>query len=236
MSYYNEPTIYDPVDPLRDGKSHLELVQYMGSDQMVVHAARVSYNRDRQVTPDKEEDRKLIKYMIDHRHTSPFEHCVMTFLVKCPLMIRSQWMRHRTWSYNEVSRRYTSEDLEFFIPESGGWREQDEKNKQMGSGTIVDPAITGLVVAGVEKSLEAYQRLLNRGVAREQARMVLPQNMYARFYATVNLHNMMHFYRLRADKDHAQEEIVVYAEAIEGIVKKLFPISWGYFKERLSGD
>lgn len=213
-------------DPLQDGISRLEYIDHMGEDSSVVRAARVSYAADDRTGVDVGSDEKLIKYMASHGHTSPFEHCTVTFNVECPLFVRSQWHRHRMFSYNEISRRYTSEDINFYYPLE--YRLQDDKNKQ-GSKDSLSGA--GYIWANrrlkfaCEDAMSIYQQFLDMGIAREQARMILPQNLYTRFYATGNLHSWQHFYKLRAD-EHAQYEIRVYAEAIGEILNQLFPISW----------
>lgn len=225
-------------DPLNDGISKLEYIDHMGDDLRVVEAARVSYSNDlglrvsrsmmQKLMPDK--DVKLIRYLLDNNHTSPLEHNTVTFMVKCPLFVRSQWHRHRMASYNEVSRRYTSEEIEFYFPTAEELRIQDTKNKQS-SVFGSEPAWSKnakyllLMREQANRSMDLYKRMLGDDIAREQARMVLPQNLYTRFYYTANLHSILHFYRLRADS-HAQYEIRVYAEAIGDIMMSLFPVTW----------
>lgn len=210
-------------DPLNDGLSRLELVDSMGCDDSIVRAARVSYSGDDTTGKDPERDRKLLRYLLDNGHTSPLEHTAVTFHVKCPLFVRSQWHRHRMASYNEVSRRYTSEEIEFYFPPL--LRAQDTKNKQGSLESIKNLELTSLLHDQTKMAYDAYQMLIDAGVGREQARMVLPQNLYTRFYYTANLHSILHFYRLRAD-EHAQWEIRVYAEAIGEIMSNLFPVTW----------
>lgn len=214
--------------PLLD-KGYLELIDHMGNDMSVVEAARVSFLGE---SKGEEKDKKLIHYLMKNKHTSPFESVVFKFRVKCPLFIRSQWMRHRTWSYNEISRRYTSENIEFYVPTD--WRVQDHNNKQ-GSflaeqGAQIQSTNWDVqVLELLEKSLYLYNSMINSGVAREMARMVLPQNLYTIFYGTVNLNNLFKFLKLRNDS-HAQHEIKVYAEAIEQIVQRLVPVSYEAWK------
>lgn len=217
-------------DPLGDGISRLELIDHMGSDLRVVQAARVSYAGDTE-TWRGEKDAKLIRYLIQHGHWSPFEHCTMTVLVKCPLFIRSQWHRHRSWAFNEISRRYTSEEIEFYIPRM--LHLQAERNRQASDGRL-DPdeyeiATTTLRVMN-ELTERAYWSLLRQGVAREQARMVLPQSLYTRFYATASLRSLLHFIQVR-DHDGAQWEMVQYARALGEIVAEQFPVSWQAWQE-----
>lgn len=207
-------------------KGFVSLVSSMGNDSSVVNAARVSLNND-STEPDITRDRKLIDYLLRNGHTSPFEHVVFTFHVKCPMFVRSQWMRHRTWSFNEVSRRYTSEDIDFYIPSE--LRRQAESNLQASTDEIITEIISGETVSQSLSSItygavEYYHLLLDIGVAREQARMVLPQNMYTRFYATVDLHNLLHFIKLR-DSEHAQFEMREYASSVRKLITEIVPIT-----------
>ncbi len=211
-------------DPLGDGLSDLSLIDHMGDDSSIVRAARVSYSGDDRTGVDLEGDAKLLRYLLRHGHTSPLEHTAVTFHVKCPLFVRSQWHRHRIASYNEVSRRYTSEEIEFYYPTE--LRMQDVKNRQGSVGTwIGEEDYHWYMRDCVKNCLELYEKMLADGIAREQARMFLPQNLYTRFYYTANLHSILHFYRLRAD-EHAQWEIRQYAQAIGDIMGQLFPVTW----------
>lgn len=218
-------------DPLQDGKSLLKLRQYMGDDQMIVDAARVSLAEDGGDWDDVD-DPKLINFLINHKHNSPLEHCFITFIVKTPIAISNQWRRHRTFPYftlNEVSRRYTDEAIEFHIPSV--LRQQGSTNRQASEGEV-DSTRNRILIRQIEDhagdTYKLYQRLIMNGVAREQARFVLSQNLYTRFYATSNLHNLFHFLTLRKASD-AQPEIAVYAEAMAEITKELFPVAWeGY--------
>jgi len=206
-------------------KGFIELIAHMGDDNTVVSAARVSYLGESKGT---EKDAQLIKYLLKNKHTSPFEQVEFQFMVKCPLFVRSQWMRHRTWSYNEVSRRYTSDEIEFHVPSE--IRLQSDDNKQMSAGLMENP---GLVIDAIKSSAlmcyEMYEGMLRLGVAREQARMILPQSMYTKFYAKVDLHNLFHFLELRLHL-HAQPEIRLYAQAIEELIKPIVPISYEAWK------
>jgi thymidylate synthase (FAD) len=211
-------------DPLGDGISRLELVDHMGSDHRVVQAARVSYARD--LTPwDESRDPRLIQYLVDHGHWSCFEHCYLTVLVECPLFVARQWMRHRSWNFNEVSRRYTSEDIKFYVPSN--WRTQHSKNKQ--SSSLEDVANSWKadehrhIATSVANT--AYEQLLNLGVAREQARIVLPQSLYTRYYATASLRSVIHFLQSR-DHEDAQWEIQQYSKALREIMKELWPMTY----------
>ena len=206
-------------------KGFIELIAHMGDDNTVVSAARVSYLGE---SKGLEQDAKLIKYLLKNKHTSPFEQVEFQFMVKCPLFVRSQWMRHRTWSYNEVSRRYTSDEIEFHVPSE--IRLQSDDNKQMSAGLMENP---GLIIDAIKSSAlmcyEMYEGMLRLGVAREQARMILPQSMYTKFYAKVDLHNLFHFLELRLHP-HAQPEIRLYAQAIEELIKPIVPISYEAWK------
>ncbi len=204
-----------------DGQGWIGLVETMGSEVTAVNAARVSFGKMRDEMDDR--DRELLKYLVANRHTSPLEHIQFTFVVHCPLFIRSQWHRHRTWKYNEISRRYTSIDMEFYNPTQ--LRAQAKNDRQASVATDdpnwnVDNA--KLIKDFNQQAFELYETLLENGVAREQARGVLPQNMMTTFWATVDLSNLIHFLDLR-DDSHAQWEIRQYAQAIKQLLKEQFP-------------
>jgi thymidylate synthase (FAD) len=203
-----------------DGQGWVGLVDHLGTETTAVNAARVSFGK-RKETMD-ERDVTLLDYLIENRHTSPLEHVVFTFIVHCPLFVRSQWHRHRTWSYNEISRRYTEVDLEFYLPPT--LRRQAESNRQ---ASVADPGFDGApwrerIRAHHAVSLKLFEELLAAGVCREQARGVLPQNLMTTFWATVDLANLIHFLELR-DSPHAQGEIREYAQAIKQLVRPLIP-------------
>jgi len=211
----------------------VEYVSHMGSDVSVVNAARVSFGKEVEEVSDK--DKKLINYLIKHRHTSTLEHCTVTFRVKVPLFIRSQHHRHRTWSYNEISRRYTDFNLEFYEPKQ--FRKQSESNRQASTDCLFDPHLgdaLGLASEVVkehhETSLYFYERLLEAGVCREQARGVLPQNLYTEYYATASLLNILKFISLRIHEG-AQWEIQQLAKGMLDIVSDLYPITVEAFKK-----
>ena len=222
MSEPNERSNQPPSQHVKvlGAQGWIGLLDRMGSEVTIVNAARVSFGQ-RRTTMD-ERDVKLLKYLLEHRHTSPFEHVVFTFAVHCPLFVRSQWQRHRTWSYNEISRRYTEVDLEFYVPPLV--REQAESNRQASvEPTRVDQELCrGLIAEQNQASLALFNRLLSLGVCREQARGVLPQNLMSTFWATVDLHNLISFLELR-DSDLAQWEIRQYAAAIKDLIKPHFP-------------
>jgi thymidylate synthase (FAD) len=221
MSEYKKNNIYD------DGIGFIEYVSHMGSDVTVVNSARVSFGQH--IVDLKERDTKLINYLIKHRHTSTLEHNVITFRFKVPLFIRSQHHRHRTWSYNEISRRYTDFNLEFYEPEK--FRQQSKSNRQASTDCLFDPMLgdvlgqaSEVIKIHHEASLYLYESLLEAGVCREQARGVLPQNLYTEYYGTVNLNNLFKFIGLRLHEG-AQWEIQQVAKACLEIAKDHWPVT-----------
>ena len=202
------------------GQGWIGLVDQMGTETSIVNAARVSFGKIR--TEMDSRDVALVRYLIANHHSSPLEHVVFTFLVHCPLFVRSQWHRHRTWSYNEISRRYTQEDITFFVPPE--LREQAESDRQASkvSEKIDQERCREMIRKHNEASLALYDKLLAEGVCREQARGVLPQNMMTTFWGTVDLSNLIKFLELR-DSEHAQEEIREYAVAIKKLIKPIVP-------------
>ena len=223
-----------------DGIGTVEYVQHMGEDITVVNSARVSFGKQKEVMDDQ--DKKLIKYLIRHRHTSTLEHNVITFRFVVPLFVRSQHHRHRTWSYNEISRRYTAENLRFYEPDS--FRTQHKSNRQASNiEGLIDPVITpdlsdtdyGITASTVirnhhAESVNLYNTLMSRGVCREQARGVLPQNLYTEYYGTVNLNNLLKFIELRTHEG-AQWEIQKVAEACLDIATEFFPETVGAYRQ-----
>ena len=217
-----------------DGIGTVEYVQHMGEDITIVNSARVSFGKHKEQIDDK--DRRLIRYLIKHRHTSTLEHNVATFRFVVPLFVRSQHHRHRTFSYNEISRRYTEENLRFYEPVS--FRTQHKSNRQASNvEELIDPVVVpdlsdtdfGLTVSNKVKlhhkeCVHLYNTMMARGVCREQARGVLPQNMYTEYYGTANLNNLLKFCSLRLHEG-AQWEIQKVAEGIIGICKNLWPIT-----------
>lgn len=209
----------------------VRLVDSLGSDLSVVRAARVSY--DAEPRGDGSDD-KLIRYLMRNGHTSPFESVVFTFEIKCPIFIARQWHRHRTWSYNEVSARYTELPEEFYVPNQSQITTQSTDNKQMRTLTQHPESedIQMMIGASNEQAFAAYKHLLSIGTPRELARSVLPVGAYTRYFGTVDLHNLFHFLRLRLH-EHAQYEIRVYAEAILQLIEPIVPVSVAAFKETL---
>ena len=227
MEHLNVP----PVNHVKvlDGQGWVGLIDHLGTESTIVNAARVSFGKLKNEM--EERDVKLLEYLIANRHTSPLEHMVFTFSIHCPLFVRGQWHRHRTWSYNEISRRYTEIDMEFYTPAE--LRRQSENNRQ---ASFSDPDFDGTLLAQEigkhnQASLELYEKLLASGVCREQARGVLPQNMMVTFWGTVDLSNLLHFLELR-DSDHAQVEIREYAQAIKKLIKPIVPHVAGYFEKQ----
>ena len=212
-----------------DGQGWVGLIDHLGSEATIVNAARVSFGKLKSEMDAR--DVRLLEYLISNRHTSPLEHIVFTFSVHCPLFVRGQWHRHRTWSYNEISRRYTEIDLEFYTP--GRLRRQSEDNRQASYSdeTFDDAALREEIREHNRRSLALYEHLLDSGVCREQARGVLPQNMMVTFWGTVDLSNLLHFLELR-DSDHAQSEIREYAKAIKTLIKPIVPNVAAYFTRK----
>lgn len=218
------------IDVLDSG--FVRLVEHMGSDLSIVRAARVSYNADWRTGDDEKADERLIRYLLKNRHTSPFEAVVFTLEIKCPIFIARQWHRHRTWSYNEVSARYTALDEGFYVPAPEHITEQAKDNKQ--ARTTVEHARSGefsaRILAACAAATAEYKALLADGCPRELARSVLPVAAYTRFFGTIDLHNLMHFLRLRLNP-HAQWEMRQYAEAIVKLIEPVTPIAVAAFRE-----
>lgn len=211
---------FNSLDPLQDGISSIELVRVSGSDVDVVNAARVSYGK--YVTEVSEKDTGLINFLMEHEHTSPFEHNQFSFRIKAPLFVARQWMRHRMNSYNEISYRYVKAPLEFYVPPH--FRYQDTKNKQASVGAFKDESLETTYRQAIEQSVKAYETLLENGVCRELSRGLLPLCTYTQFIFTCNLHSLMHFLRLRLHAG-AQYEIRQYAQSLLQLALPHFPIS-----------
>lgn len=213
------------IDPLCDGISSVELVRVSGSDLDIVNAARVSYGKVSTTVTDR--DKKLISFLMEHSHTSPFEHNQLSFRIKAPIFVARQWMRHRMNSYNEISYRYVKAALEFYIPPK--WRSQDTKNKQASIGSFDNAEFTQKFTESIQHSVAAYEYLLENGVGREIARSVLPLCTYTEFIFTCNLHSLMHFLKLRLHAG-AQYEIRMYAQTLLKLALPHFAISLGEWK------
>jgi thymidylate synthase (FAD) len=227
--------------PLLD-HGYLRVVDYMGDDHAIVQAARVSYGRG---TRKVSEDAGLIRYLMRHRHTTPFEMCEIKFHVKLPIFVARQWIRHRMSSVNEYSARYSVMDREFYIPEPAQLAAQSTLNRQGRDTTLTgDEAaeVLAMLRADAERCHDHYAWMLNegtadapadsnrQGLARELARMNLTLNTYTQWYWKTDLHNLFHFLSLRADP-HAQFEIRVYADAMLDIVETWVPIACQAFRD-----
>lgn len=207
---------------------------HMGDDLAIVHNARQSYDAEWSAGEDKLGDEKLLKYLMNNGHNTPFEVCAVTVQVKAPIFVLRQWHRHRTQSYNELSARYRKLDAEYYLPEIAQITEQSTDNKQMRTATQNQYAqiIQDYIKISNNNSFDVYEILLERGCPREIARSVLPVGTYSTMSATANFHNWMNFLRERLHP-HAQYEIQVYAAAIQSILTELFPVSMKHFNESL---
>lgn len=229
-----------PIRPCKKVLDHGSclLVDHMGNDLSVVRSARVSYDAEWRAGIEELKDEKLIHYLMKNRHTTPFEAVTFTFQVKAPIFVFRQWHRHRTWSYNEVSARYAELPEEYYIPEAGHIGVQSKSNKQMrtlheeAGVTEEDRGFINDLQAHSGRGFELYKFHLGKGVPRELARLFLSLNTYSKMFATVDLHNLFHFLRLRLHT-HAQHEIRVYAEAMLSLIEPLVPVSVAAFKETL---
>ena len=224
------------IDIYGDGIGRVDYVNHMGDDLTVVNSARVSFGVEKDELDGR--DKKLINYLIKHRHTSTLEHNLITFRFTVPMYVRSQHHRHRTWSYNEISRRYTDVNIKFYEPEA--FRTQHKSNRQASNAEeLINPEVewggyapmpaSHLVGIHNEKSLDLFDSLIEAGVCREQARGVLPQNLYTEYYGTVNLSNLLKFIDLRTHSG-AQWEIQKMAEACLEIATDLFPETVGAYR------
>lgn len=242
-----EKILYQPFEVLDHG--FIRVVDYMGNDASVVQAARVSYG---QGTKKISADKGLINYLIAHRHTTPFEMCEIKFHIKLPIFIARQWIRHRTASVNEYSARYSIMEDEFYIPRPEALAAQSKVNHQGRDEArelnhAEQKRVLEILKQDSTNAYDHYLEMINQdksgnvadeskdGLARELARMNLPINCYTQWYWKIDLHNLLHFLALRADK-HAQYEIRAYAEIMLDMVKKWVPYSYEAFdKYRKNG-
>ncbi|MCR8723040.1 FAD-dependent thymidylate synthase [Frigidibacter sp. ROC022] len=222
----------------------VRVIDYMGDDAAICQAARVSYGRGTKAVSN---DEGLIRYLMRHWHSTPFEMCEIKLHVKLPVFVARQWIRHRTANVNEYSARYSILDREFYIPEASALAAQSRQNNQ-GRGESLGPEEAARVLdwlkADAGRAYDHYEAMISdtapdgspqQGLARELARMNLPANIYTQWYWKVDLHNLFHFLRLRADA-HAQWEIRVYAEAICEMVRDWVPAAYAAFEDyRLGG-
>ena len=209
----------------------VRLIDYMGGDESIVQAARVSYGKG---TKSVNEDRGLIRYLMRHLHTTPFEMVELKFHVKLPIFVARQWIRHRTANVNEYSGRYSVMKDEFYVPAHEAIHFQSMMNKQGRAEREVPleqrQKVLDLLLADQRLAYEHYEELLSDDIARELARVNLPLSLYTEWYWKIDLHNLFHFLRLRIDQ-HAQYEIRVYGEAMAEITKKIAPIAWEAFED-----
>lgn len=233
----DNPHINKKIDVLDHG--FVRLIDYMGSDISVSRSARVSYDAAWRAGENEKSDEKLIGYLWNHRHTTPFESVAFTFEVKAPIFVFRQWHRHRTWSYNELSGRYKELPEEFYTPEAAMIGTQSKDNKQM--RVIGDIADHDVLYSGrdqeieearavMEKAFQCYRDLIMAGWPRELARSVLPVATYSHMFATVNLLNLFKFFTLRSDS-HAQHEIRVYADAMRELIRPIVPVCIAAFEK-----
>ena len=216
----------------------IRVIDYMGDDAAIVQAARVSYGAG---TKHVQNDEGLIRYLMRHWHSTPFEMCEIKLHVKLPVFVARQWIRHRTANVNEYSARYSILDREFYIPQPEQLAAQSVVNNQ-GRGEVLTGAESARVLDILKRDAaqcyDNYESMLSQdgqqGLARELARMNLPMNIYTQWYWKVDLHNLFHFLRLRADA-HAQYEIRVYAEAISACVRDWVPLAFGAFEDYRMG-
>src|SRR5690606_5525384 len=216
-----EELLDKPIPVLDHG--FVRLVDYLGGDDRIVQAARVSYG---QGTKTVREDAALIDYLLRHQHTSPFEQVIFTFHVKMPIFVARQWIRHRTARLNEISGRYSVMRDEFYVPRRHEVRLQSKANKQGGDDREVPPElqehVLRVIAEGQARAYEDYEGLLEHDVARELARINLPLSLYTEMYWQIDLNNLFHFLRLRHDW-HAQYEIPAYGDAAPPAAKPSRP-------------
>jgi len=220
--------LLDVEIPVLD-KGFVRLVDYMGSDQRIVQAARVSYGEG---TKSFRQDKGLINYLLRNEHTSPFEQVILTFHTKMPIFVARQWVRHRTARLNEISGRYSIMKDEFYLPDEAQMRGQSDDNKQARSDEVVEGAADMISEMAEDQKLvySHYEEMIEKGLAREIARNNLPLSLYTEWYWQCDLHNLFHFLALRMDS-HAQYEIRVYAEAMAKCAKAVAPMAYEAFEE-----
>lgn len=221
-----------------DGIGQVQLVDVMPrmapdgqtADYAIAQAARVSYGDG---TKSVNEDNGLVRYLLRHSHTTPSEMVVFKFRIKLPIFVSRQMCRHRMMSMNEISGRYSVMRDEFYFPDPSDLRKQSTTNKQGSDGSVNDAdaeAFSQAIEQQCKQAYDLYTKMLNAGVAREQARMILPLNLYTEYYWKQDLHNLLHFLALRLDS-HAQYEIRVFAQAMYDLVKPLVPVTIQAFED-----
>ena len=226
--------VLDKKIPVLD-KGFIRLVDYMGSDERIVQAARVSYGEG---TKSLRQDAGLIDYLLRNEHTSPFEQVVLTFHAKMPVFVARQWVRHRTARLNEISGRYSIMSNEFYLPDLQDIAEQSTDNKQGRKSQAMEEEkaqeVRNILSSAYEDAYKHYTAMLESGTARELARAVLPLSVYTEWYWQIDLHNLFRFIRLRLDP-HAQREIRVYAAAIRELGAKVCPLAFESFDNHILG-
>ena len=231
-----ESHLYNAHEVLDHG--FVRVIDYMGNDDAIVQAARVSYGAG---TKHVQNDEGLIRYLMRHWHSTPFEMCEVKLHVKLPVFVARQWIRHRTANVNEYSARYSILDREFYIPEPDQLAAQSVVNNQ-GRGEALQGAeaarVLEMLKSDAGRAFDNYESMLSQegqqGLARELARMNLPMNTYTQWYWKIDLHKLFHFLRLRADA-HAQYEIRVYADAIAACVRDWVPHAFAAFEDYRMG-
>ena len=208
------------------------LIDHMGSDDAIVQAARVSYGAG---TKSVSDDRALIRYLMRHKHTTPFEMVEFKFRIRAPIFVARQWLRHRTASVNEISARYSIIQNDFFMPEE--LRKQSTNRGQGGEEPLGEASANLLLKqkASCDLAFHTYTELLFKGVSRELARAHLPQSTFTEFYWKINLHNLLHFLKLRID-DHAQKEIRDLAVKVLNLIKPIVPVTCEAFEDFVLGS
>ncbi len=229
-----EERLYTPTPVLDHG--FVRVVDYMGDDAAIVQAARVSYGKG---TKAVRRDRGLIRYLLRHRHTTPFEMCELKLHVKLPIFVARQWIRHRTANVNEYSARYSVLDREFYLPRPEDMAVQSKNNKQGRGDSLTaeqSAEVLRLLRRDADQTYDTYTQLMGEefSLARELARMNLPVNYYTQWYWKIDLHNLLHFLSLRMHP-HAQFEIRVFADAIADFVKDWVPLTWEAFLDYRRG-
>lgn len=213
-------------------KGFVRLIDYMGDDNAIVQAARVSYGAG---TKSISDDTSLIRYLLRHKHTTPFEMCEIKLHIKAPIFVARQWLRHRTANVNEYSARYSIMEHDYYLPEASQLCHQSKSNKQGRSDIIPEPLNSELqekIKNISNQSFDLYDSFISEDInlAKEISRTILPVNVYTQFYWKIDLHNLLHFLRLRVD-EHAQYEIRVFAQAILDLVKEWVPITYQAFMD-----
>jgi thymidylate synthase (FAD) len=226
--------VLDREFPVLD-KGFVRLVDYLGGDERVVQSARVSYGEG---TKTYREDAGLIDYLLRHHHTSPFEQVILTFHVKLPIFVARQWIRHRTARVNEISGRYSVMKDDFYLPGAEDVALQSDDNKQGRRDEALEAGeadtVRSLLELGQRRAYDSYRALVDRGIARELARINLPLSLYTEWYWQIDLHNLFHFLKLRLDS-HAQKEIRLYARVLLDIARTVAPCSCGSFERHILG-